>query len=115
MTTLNGTYQVLAADGSGNMVETGVNCLNSLSNYVYPVNCLMDQANGIDFGDLFIANMDNRLGNSGSFAGCQYIESGRAFYVGWRADNNYGAFSLSNDTLKWEKSTTTGWRVALCV
>ncbi len=110
LTTLNGTYQVLAADGSGNMVETGVSCLNIDT---WPVNCLVDQANGIDFGDLFIANMVNGIENSGSFADYQGLYSGHAFFVNWYAYSYQGTFSLYYDFP--ESETYLGWRVALCV
>ena len=111
LTTLNGTYQVLATDGSGNMVETGVSCPNT---GVWPVNCLVDQVNGIDFGDLFIANMANSTENSGSFADYQYLGSGRAFVVDWSAYSGRGAFYLSRNGPELENNSL-GWRVALCV
>jgi len=112
LTTLNGTYQVLAVDGSGNMVETGVSCPNT---GVWPVNCLVDQVNGIDFGDLFIANMANSTENSGSFADSQYLYSGRAFFVYWYASSSRGAFYLRNGDRPEFESYSLGWRVALCV
>ena len=110
LTTLNGTYQVLAADGSGNMVETGVSCPKA---GVWPVNCLVDQANGINFGDLFIANMANSTENSGSFADYQSLRSGYAFNVDWGTSSYRGAFYLSNGNPEYEYHSL-GWRVALC-
>jgi len=110
MTTLNGTYQVLAADGSGNMVETGVSCPKA---GVWPVNCLVDQANGINFGDLFIANMANSTENSGSFADCQYLYSGHAFDVVWGTFSDPGAFCLNSGIPEFEYDGL-GWRVARC-
>ncbi len=111
LTTLNGTYQVLAADGSGNMVETGVSFPNAR---VYPVNCLVDKVNGIDFGDLFIANKLNETENSGSFADAQFLYYGYAFYVGWGTDKHRGAFYLYYNS-PGSENDRLGWRVALCV
>ena len=111
LTTLNGTYQVLAVDGSLSMIETGISCPNAR---IWPVNCLADQANGIDFGDLFIANMANSTENSGSFADYQYIPSGNAFFVSWYTYSHRGAFGLDSHNLTYEWDTL-GWRVALCV
>ena len=110
LTTLNGTYQVLAVDGSGNMVDTGVSCPNT---GVWPVNCLVDQANGINFGDLFIANMADSTENSGSFADYQNLHSGNAFLVYWRTGSARGAFYLNRNYPEFE-SNSLGWRVALC-
>ena len=109
MTTLNGTYQVLAANGSRTMVETGISCPNA---GVWPINCRVDQANGIDFGDLFIANSSNNSENLGSFADCQYLSSGYAFGVSWDAYSNRGAFYLYYGTPT-ITSTYLGWRVTL--
>ena len=103
LTTLNGTYQVLASDGSRSMIETGVSCPNA---GVYPINCLVDQVNGIDFGDLFIANMANKTENLGSFAGRLALYSNYMFCVGW-------GFSTYRDYPESEHSNL-GWRVALC-
>ena len=111
LTTLNGTYQVFAPDGSRTMVETGVSCPNT---YVWPVNCRVDQVNEIDFGDMFIANTVNRTENSGSFADYQYLYSSNAFRAYWYASSDSGAFYLggiprahSNDSI--------GFRVVRCV
>ena len=113
LTTLNGTYQVLAADGSRNMVETGVSCQNAA--IVWPVNCLVDQANGIDFGDLFIANMANDTENLGSFADCQYLRPGYAFIMHWYAGRrSFGAFYLDASISTNFSMSVLGWRVALC-
>ena len=110
LTTLNGTYQVLAADGSLSMVETGVSCM---SDGAWLINCRVDQVNGVDFGDLFIANMANSNENSGSFADCQTLYSGNAFYVFWDTYSNRGAFCLNEINLDLEFNNL-GWRVALC-
>ncbi len=110
LTTLNGTYQVLAADGSGNMVETGVSCPDTS---VWPINCRVDQANGIDFGDLFIANMANSTENSGSFADSQSLSSGGAFLVYWSIGSDQGACYLNSHYPEYENSSL-GWRVAIC-
>ncbi len=110
LTTLNGTYQVLAADGSLSMVETGVSCPGAA---VWPVNCRVDQANGIDFGDLFIANMANSTENSGSFADCQSLRSGCAFNANWNTGSNRGTFCLYNYNPRSE-DFSLGWRIALC-
>ncbi len=110
LTTLNGTYQVLVANGSRTMVETGVSCPNT---GVWPTNCRVDQVKGIDFGDLFIASSSNNSESSGSFADYQRLYSGAAFYVDWSTRNNRGAFFLfSNDSTIMD--TGLGWRVALC-
>ncbi len=110
LTTLNGTYQVLAADGSLSMIETGVSCPN---NGVWPVNCRVDQVNGVDFGDLFIANMANRTTNSCSFADSQSLNSGYAFFASWNIGISQGAFCLYNSRPE-NGGSTLGWRVALC-
>ncbi len=110
LTTLNGTYQVLAADGSGNMVETGVNCPNARA---WPVNCRVDQVNGVDFGDLFIANMANSTENSGSFADYQNFYSGYAFRVHWYTGSVRGACHLGSNAPEFE-DYSLGWRVARC-
>ncbi len=110
LTTLNGTYQVLATDGSLSMVETGVSCPGA---EVWPVTCLVDQANGIDFGDLFIANSANSTENSGSFADSQRLYSGRAFDANWGTGSGRGAFSLNALSPGLERDGL-GWRVARC-
>ena len=110
LTTLNGTYQVMAANGPRTMVETGVSCPNAC---VWPINCRVDQVNGIDFGDLFIASDSNNSEKSGSFADYQYLSSGYAFNVYWNTNSSRGAFYLNNARLT-NVSTILGWRVALC-
>ena len=110
LTTLNGTYQVLAADGSLSMVETGISCPNAVP---WLINCRVDRVNGIDFGDLFIANMANSTENSGSFADCQGLYSGAAFSVFWGTGSDSGAFCLL-DSYPERESYGLGWRVALC-
>ena len=110
LTTLNGTYQVLAADGSLSMVETGISCPNATA---WLINCRVDKVNGIDFGDLFIANMANSTENSGSFADSQLLNSGYAFSVDWNTYSNQGAFYLYSDGPENEGSNL-GWRVARC-
>ncbi len=110
LATLNGTYQVLAANGSRNMIETGVSCPNA---GVWPTNCRVGQVNGIDFGDLFIDSSSNKSENSGSFADYQRIFSGRAFYLLWNTGSYRGAFCLCDYNLT-NMNTFTGWRVALC-
>ncbi len=110
LTTVNGTYQVLAPDGSRNMVETGVSCPNM---EVWPINCLVDQANGIDFGDLFIANMANAVENSGSFADHQRLYSDKAFCTALGAYSSRGAFYLYNFIFTKEVGNV-GFRVARC-
>ena len=110
LTTLNGTNQVLAANGSRDMIETGISCPGT---GVWPTNCRVDQANGINFGDLFIASDSNSSEDSGSFADYQYLISGCAFYVCWNTNTNRGAFYLDycNPT---NTNSNRGWRVALC-
>jgi hypothetical protein len=112
LTTSNGTYQVLAADGSGKMVETSVSCPKV---QVWPVNCLVDQVNGIDFGDLFIANSANSTDeDSGSFADCQDLWANGAFGATWATSKSRGAFSLSH-TSPVNDNAFRGWRVTRCV
>jgi len=113
LTTMSGTYQVLAADGSLSMVETGVSCMSIA--VIWPVNCRVDQVNGIDFGDLFIAHAKNSSVDSGSFADRQYVSSGSAFDVGCDTSNNYGVFFLSGSNYPAYVSSSIGWRVARCV
>ena len=107
LTTLNGTYQVLAADGSNTMIETGILCTGG-----FPVNCLVNQTNEIDFGDLFIANKFNFDKNSGSFAVYQNVNSDIAFSV-CHSDNVPGAFYLVTGNLNFANGRI-GWRVAIC-
>ncbi len=111
LTMLNSTYQVLAADGSRNMVETGISCPNVS---VYPVNCRMDKVNGVDFGDLFIANNANITENLGSFACRQALYLDRACVASWGISNYQGAFCLDNGYSTEYAGDTLGWRVALC-
>ncbi len=110
LTMLNGTYQVMAANGSRTMVETGISCPNA---GVWPVNCRVDQVNGVNFGDLFIASSSNDSENSCSFADSQYLFSGCAFDVIWNTNSYRGAFYLDNYYPATAR-TNLGWRVALC-
>jgi len=69
LTTLNGTYQLLAADGSGTMVETGVPCSTKGT---WMTNCYMTKVNGVDFGDVFIndgRNLDDVVNEVGVYPG----------------------------------------------
>ena len=61
VTTLNGTYQLLAADGSGTMVETGVPCPQKGT---WLTNCYMTKVNGVDFGDVFINDGRNAISDA---------------------------------------------------
>lgn len=110
LTILNGTYQALAANGSRTMVETGVSCPDDV---VWPTNCRVDQVNGINFGDLFIANSSNNSENSGSFADYQILYSGCAFYVNWDTNSSQGAFYLGigDPTIT---DPNNSWRLTLC-
>ena len=115
LVTYNGTYRVLAANGSmNNIVNTGV----STSIYrVWPTNCRVDQANGIDFGDLFIASSSNSSENFGSFADRQELASSYPQYssgyaVRWDTASEKGAFFLEQaGTGDFEN---IGWRLARC-
>ena len=109
LTTLNGTYQVLAPDGSRQMIETGVTCPNA---DVWPVNCMADQVNGVDFGDLFIANIANSTKDFGSFADYQTLSSDKAFGAAWNNGIGHGAFCLINGRSPTVESDTIGFRVA---
>ncbi len=106
------TYEVLAADGSRNMVNTGVSLPNTNTGIVWSVNCHMDNVNGVDFGDLFIANTANNNENSGSFADYQGLSWGSCC-VSWSTSSNQGAFCLENCSNTAEYPAV-GWRVALC-
>ncbi len=114
LTTLNGTYQVLAANGSLDMIETGVSCLNATG---WITNCRVDQANGINFGDLFIASDLNNSKNLGSFADAQNSSSELAFFTIWdtiaMALSDYGAFYLFGNNPTYTKKDHS-WRLALC-
>jgi len=57
--------------------------------------------------------MANSNENSGSFADCQTLYSGNAFYVFWDTYSNRGAFCLNEINLDLEFNNL-GWRVALC-
>ena len=93
----NSVYNVLSPTGSGTMVNTGVGCPNAA---VWPVNCRVDSANGVDFGDLFIASAANGVEANGSFAGCQRLSSDFAFRVNWSTNSYFGAFHLANYTAR---------------
>jgi hypothetical protein len=84
-TTENNTYNILAPDGSGSMLNLEIPCLDSV---VYPINCLT----GPD--DLFIANQQNDLESYGSFASIQELYSNQAFCTSWGQNSYYGAFYL---------------------
>ena len=110
LTTFDGTYQLLAADGSGTMVETGVSCPDGGT---WIVNCLMNKVNGVDFGDIFINDgrnldhdgfswlqnyydKDNPMLN-GSFCDYQYILKNCALHVQYEAQYSYaGMFALNS-------------------
>ena len=109
-TTLNGTYQVLAANGSGQTIETSVTCHNT---YGWPTNCRVDQASGIDFGDMFIAHTFASSESSGSFPDYQYLYSNKAFHVAWGTASGRGVFCMYERALT-ETNTSLGWRVARC-
>ncbi len=111
LTTLNSTYQVMAADGSRQMIETGVSCPNAGG---WPINCRVDHATGVDFGDLFIANMTNSTENSGSFADKQNLVSDMAFNVNWLTSSTRGAFYLLRDDPAADGVNFLGWRVTRC-
>ena len=110
LSTLEGTYQVLAATGSGQIVETDIDCVNAC---VWPINCRTNKVNNIDFGDLFIASASNATENNGSFSDYQYLNSGKAFVTAWGTDSNQGAFCLL-DSLPTTSAPTIGWRLSRC-
>jgi hypothetical protein len=110
-TTVNGVYNVLSPTGAGTTINTGVSCVGS---NVYPVNCRVDTANGVNFGDLFIASAANSTEANGSFADYQALYSGCAFYVYWNTNSICGAFFLYNNTPSYSNSRL-GWRVAQVV
>ncbi len=111
LTTLNGTYQLLAADGSGTMTETGIEC----PQYgIWIANCRMDKVNGVDFGDVFINDGTNQEDDyiidyiyedekhdahyaKASFCDYQYVVSDRAVYTQYEDEYNYcGLFMLNS-------------------
>ncbi len=121
LTTLNGTYQVLAPNGSLSMVETNIACPAA---NVYPTNCRVDKVNNIDFGDLFIANMANSTENNGSFTDCQELNTNKAFRSCWGgsasasmifpAPSSQGAFYLTGtDSTSVYRNHL--WRFSRCV
>lgn len=110
LSTLEGTYQVLAATGSGQIVETDIDCINAC---VWPINCRTNKVNNIDFGDLFIASASNATENNGSFSDYQYLNSGKAFVAAWGTDSNQGAFCLL-DSIPTTSAPTIGWRLSRC-
>ena len=119
LTTLNGTYQLLAADGSGTMVETGVPCCNGGT---WLINCYMTKVNGVDFGDVFIndgrnvvtSNYDDNVDRItlGSFCDFQYIKNNGAVQTLYEYEYNYsGLFMLNNSSI-----TSIGcWRLVQVV
>jgi hypothetical protein len=111
LTTVDGVYNVLNPDGSGTMVNTGVSCVGSA---VYPVNCRVDTANGVNFGDLFIASAANSTKANGSFADHQYLSSGKAFNMFWGTSSYCGAFYLTSRDPS-DSRSVLGWRVAQVV
>ena len=110
ISTIDGTYQILSNTGSGLMTETDEECINAS---VWPINCKINKANNIDFGDLFIANASNATENNGSFSDYQYLNSGKSFVTAWGTDSNHGAFCLL-DSLATISSPTVGWRLVKC-
>lgn len=111
LTTLNGTYQVLASDGSGRMVETGISCPTGGT---WVVNCRLDKVNGVDFGDLFINNgeniddyvyfdMCNVYGEEdyiakANFCDYQFIVPNTAVVTQYEAEYNYSGLFMLNST-----------------
>ena len=111
LTTLNGTYQVLSANGNHEMVETGVKCPDT---GVWPINYYTNKVNDIDFGDIFIANNKNSDNESGSFADHQYLYSRCAFFIHWSSLNHQGAFYLGSVVPTFENDPV-GWRMSWLV
>jgi len=115
LTTLNGTYQLLSADGSGTMVETNIECPQYGT---WVANCFMNKVNGVDFGDVFIndgTNVDDDIISSehksyeddgkegsthiskGSFCDYQYIVKDCALATMYEEQYNYcGIFMLNS-------------------
>ena len=131
LTTLNGTYQLMAADGSGTMVETDIEC-PAYGTWV--ANCLMNKVNGVDFGDVFIndgTNVDDNISSmmegrsygddggpgsehiaQGSFCDYQYIVRDRAVYTQYEEEYNYtGLFMLNSESVDAHKC----WRLVQVV
>ena len=116
LTMENGTYHVLSPTGSGQMIDTGVEVIG---NSVYPKRCRMDVANGVDFGDLFIASEGSARHNSdavdvdASFAGgWQARYTGYAWSVGayWaNSSTPLGLFFLNCDSLE-SGNANLSWR-----
>ncbi len=111
-TTDGSVYNVLATDGSGELVNTGISC-NTSSTWVS--NTRLDKVNGIDFGDIFIATSKiNSDKSSSSFSARQYMSANRVFYSVFSAgeENNILKTNTSSHT---SSSTASGWRFARVV
>ena len=116
-TSLNGTYQVMAADGSGQMIETGVPCFEVSG---YPTCFINKTLNGIDFGDIFIGQFfTDSIDRSPD---SQSLAPGYAFFTTWLYGRYYGMFYLShlhtdngNPEDAYYINGKVGWRLARCV
>ncbi len=87
-TTENGTYHLLAADGSGSMVDTGVPCMfdgSNLGEVAWPTNFYTNKVNGIDFGDVFIANGSDY--NTKCVFDAQSLLPDKTFWENWLPGN----------------------------
>lgn len=100
------TFQVLAGNGSGAMVDTGIPYAAD-NNNVVPITCYVDdvEVSGVDLGDVFIGKefVASSTENVGMFGAQQrqIYSTGRAYTSGWR-----GMFDFGNNLLTSLQSTS---------
>ena len=110
LTTVNGTYQVLAADGSLSMVETNKTTPSMIG---WIVSCYVGQVNGVDLGDLFLVSATDSSDNLGSFADVYAVRLNGAFRTYWAQGDDFGAFFIGGDDLDYS-DRNVGWRISRC-
>ena len=107
MNMVDGTYHVLANNGSGNMIDTNIACPDDGS---WLKNCLLTVLDDVDFGDLFIANgANNNNESAGSFGDRQSLNKNYAFCVNWQRSSRRGAFCLGGHEVNYT-NPMLGWR-----
>ena len=133
LTTIDGTYQIIAPNGSGQMIETGVDCVNG---GIWPINCKIDTVSGVNFGDIFINDGRGEVlddsdkiwgGTLGSFCDFQYIVNDSYFFLTFEDTYAYsGLFALNSAPLGDEEyseassqmyytASTASWRLVQVV
>lgn len=103
---VNGVYNVLANDGSGDIVDTGIACLNDGT---WMRTCMTTVVDRVDFNDLFIANEVNGTENNASFADRQSLNTNYACCLNWQRSSRRGAFCLGGHPVNYTNSML-GWR-----